>query len=430
MKIENWHPRPPRIFYGWYIVASGSITSFLNLGIFMVGLAVFITDIRAELGWSLVAISLGFSLKQLESGIMAPIGGYLIDRIGPRPMAITGSIIMTVGLLLFAGMHSIWMFYFAAGIIAMGQGLGALSGYLAATMHWFKKKRGMASAILAMGRGWGYVGALPVTLLLASFGWRTAAIMTAIGFVVVSVPLAMVIRTRPEPYGYFPDGIRPQDDNGNDVDNQNSSSEPEGFTVGEAIRSPAFWFVLIANTSYSFTTQIQHVHWIPHLRNTGFSAPGAGAVIAIYGATQVVGRLLSGWVGDIFGRQRLLWISFLLISIGWVAIAFISPEALWAVGAFYLFYGTGQAAHTVAQPAVVADFFGPRRFASIRGIMNPISVIGGVIGPVFAGWMFDISASYQLIFSLLAPVSAIGSVAIFLATNPSANYNRENSLGK
>ena len=110
MKELNSNLHRPKIFYGWFIVAAGSITSFLNLGIFMVGIAVFITDIRAELGWSLAAISLGFSLKQLESGIMAPIGGILIDRVGPRPMAIIGSITMTVGLLLFARMHSIWIF--------------------------------------------------------------------------------------------------------------------------------------------------------------------------------------------------------------------------------------------------------------------------------------------------------------------------------
>ena len=418
MKELNSNLHRPKIFYGWFIVAAGSVTSFLNLGIFMVGIAVFITDIRAELGWSLAAISLGFSLKQLESGIMAPIGGILIDRVGPRPMAIIGSITMTVGLLLFARMHSIWIFYLAATIIAIGQGLGALTAYLAAAMHWFRKKRGMASAVLAMGRGWGYVGAVPVTLLLASFGWRTAAIITALAFSAISVPLAMVIRNRPEPYGYLPDGINPEIDEGNDIGNLEKQIEPDGFTVLEAVRSPAFWLVLISNTSYSFTTAIQHVHWIPHLRHTGFSAPAAGTIIAIYGGTQVFGRLMSGWVGDKIGRQRLLWMSFSLISVGWVAMSFISPETLWAVGAFYLFYGAGQAAHTVAQPTVIADFFGPKRFASIRGIMNPISVLGGVIGPVLTGFMFDSFESYRLIFALLAPVSLVGSIAIFLAKTP------------
>ena len=416
--MKKLNLNPSNIFYGWFIVAAGAITSFLNLGIFMVGIAVFITDIRAELGWSLAAISLGFSLKQLESGIMAPIGGFLIDRVGPRPMAIIGSITMTVGLLLFAGMHSIWMFYLAATIIAIGQGLGALSAYLAAAMRWFKEKRGMASAVLAMGRGWGYVGAVPVTLLLASFGWRTAAIMTAIGFAAISIPLAMVIRNRPESYGLFPDGIRPEADEGNEERSLEKRDEPDGFTVAEAVRSPAFWLLLISNTSYSFTTSIQHVHWIPHLRHTGFSAPAAGTVIAIYGATQVIGRLMSGWVGDKIGRQRLLWVSFSLISVGWVFISFISPETLWVVGGFYLFYGAGQAAHTVAQPAVIADFFGPKRFASIRGVMNPISVLGGVIGPVLTGFMFDSFESYQLIFALLAPVSLVGSISIFLARPP------------
>ena len=91
------------------------------------------------MGWSLTAISLGFSLKQLETGILAPVSGYLIDRVGPRIMAAFGNVVMTIGLLLFANMDSIWEFYVASFVIAVGQGMGAHMAYITPVMHWFHR---------------------------------------------------------------------------------------------------------------------------------------------------------------------------------------------------------------------------------------------------------------------------------------------------
>jgi MFS family permease len=141
-------------------------------------------------------------------------------------------------------------------------------------------------------------------------------------------------------------------------------------------------------------------------------------IVSIYGAVQVFGRLASGSIGDKVGRHRLLMYSFVLMGIGWVAISMITPSTLWAVGLYYLAYGLGQAAHTVTQQTIVADFFGPRRYATLRGIMNPISVGGGVLGPLFAGRMFDAQGSYQLAFFIMGPLVALGALAIFLAGKP------------
>ena len=85
---------------------------------------------------------------------------------------------------------------------------------------------------------------------------------------------------------------------------------------------------------------------------------------------------------------------------------------------YYLTYGLGQAAHTVTQQTIVADFFGPRRYATIRGVMNPMSVVGGIIGPLFAGFMFDAFESYKLAFFIMGPVIALGAPAIFMAGKP------------
>ena len=155
-KTESPEPQhsPGRIFYGWYIVAARTISSFVNMAVFMVGLSIFIKDLRDEMGWTLTAISIGFSLKTLETGILAPLSGYLIDRLGPRIMAIFGNVVMTIGLLMFANMHTMWEFYLSSFTIALGQGMGAHMAYITPVMHWFHNKRGVASSFLAMGRCW------------------------------------------------------------------------------------------------------------------------------------------------------------------------------------------------------------------------------------------------------------------------------------
>ena len=411
-------PQPRRIFYGWYIVAAGTTTSFTTMAIFTVGLSVFIKDVQDEMGWTMAAISLGFSLKQLETGILAPVSGYLIDRLGPRIMAVAGTIVMTIGLLLFSQMHSLWMFYVAAMVIAIGQGMGSMMAYTTPLMHWFRRKRGRASSFLATGRGLAYAGAIPITFLLAHFGWRPAVAIAAIAFIAINLPMALVLRHRPGPYGYLPDGDRAPSVTGQGGGVGTQTQESEGFTVKEAVRSASFWLLLLSFAVYSFGLQVQLVHLIPHMRHSGFSAQGAALIIGIYGVVQTGGRLTCGWIGDMVGRHRMLMAAFLLMGMGWLAMAYISPSALWAVAIFIIVYGAGQAAHTVAAQTIVADFFGPQRFASIRGIMNPISVLGGVSGPIFAGFMFDTYGSYQVAMVIVGLLTFLDAPAVFLAGKP------------
>ena len=208
-QVSNEHPQrkfPRKIFYGWYIIAAGCISGFFNQGIFTIGLSAFIPPVQKELGWSLTAISLGFSIKQFEQGLLGPISGYLIDRLGPRLMCSIGSIIAAIGLILFGRMDSFTTFYTAAIIIALGQSVGTIRAYMATLVHWFVQKRGLAAAIIGSGLGMGYAGVYPIALLLEWYGWRNAAYITALVFLSISLPLAQIIRHRPQQMGLQPDG--------------------------------------------------------------------------------------------------------------------------------------------------------------------------------------------------------------------------------
>ena len=406
-----------KVFYGWYIVGAGFISTFLSNTSVTIGLSAYIPLLREELGWSVAAISLGFSIKQFEQGMMGPVGGYLIDRFGPRRMATVGIIIMTLGLILFSRMSSLPTFYLASVVIALGQSLGATQGYSASIVHWFKRRRGRATSILQTGFAVGYVGVYPLTLLLATIGWRSTAVVVAVIYCVICLPLAQMIRHKPQPYGFLPDGDSAAS-GGLGSGSAGIAKETEGsFTVKQALRSRTFWMLMLARAFYGLTSSVHHVHEVPHLINRGFSTKGAGLFIAVYGLTQIVGRLAGGVIGDRIGRVLVFRSAFVLLGVGWLFFAFVSPQAPWITAMFYLTFGVGHAAHQLSQ-AVVADFFGPGRYATIHGMMGPMSLAISVMGPLYGGLMFDWLGSYQRAFLIMGPIIALGSVLISLAGTP------------
>ena len=409
----------PRIFYGWYIVAAATAAGFINFSVFQLGQALFVKDVSDEFQWSVTAIAIGFSLRTFEQGIMGPIGGYMIDRFGSRTMALLGIVFMFAGLVNFAYMHHLWQFYFSSFIIAFGQGIGANQAYLNPVVSWFRRKRGHASSFIAMGRGWSYIGILPISLLLVWYGWRDAALITAFVYLAVSVPCALVLRDRPEPYGYLPDGEPlPTTDEGLE-ESRSRRSDEGGFSVREALRQRAFWMVLINTTLYSYSQQTYAVQFLPFLRFSGFSPAAAALILTGHGIIQVAGRLAVGWVADRTGRWNTMRLSQYLMAVGWLLMAFISPARMWIVlPFFYLFFGLGQAAYTVTSQTIVADYFGSRRFATIRGMMNPVAVIGSVIGPVAAGLSQDHLGTYAPAFLVLVPMMLIGAFTLTLAGQP------------
>ena len=418
-------PRPrPRIFYGWYIVAAATAAGFVNLAVFNLGQALFVKDVSDEFAWSVTAISIGFSLRTFEHGILAPIGGYLIDRLGSRVMAVVGVVIMFVGLLMFSYMSALWHFYASSATIALGQGLGG-QAYLNPVVHWFLRKRGRASSIIAMGRGWSYIGILPISFLLVLYGWRTAALITAFVYLAIALPTALVLRDRPEPYGYLPDGEPLPTSEAEIEASRGRRSDAGGYGLRDAMRTRAFWMIMLNMAIYAYAQQTYTVHFLPFLRFAGFSPTAAALVLTTYGVIQVAGRLAVGWVADRTGRWNTMRLSQLFMAAGWGVMVFISPSTLWVtLPLYYVTFGLAHAAYTVTSQTIVADYFGARRFATIRGMMNPVSVIGGILGPVVAGLSQDRLGSYGPAFLVLVPLLLIGWLSITLAGQPTMSGER------
>ena len=393
-----------KIYYGWYIALSGTITSFISLAVLQIGHGAFINDIYEELSWSMTAISTGFSIRVFGAGILSPLGGYLIDKFGPRITCITGTTLTFIGLILFSIMTELWVFYLSSIIIAIGMSIGSHNAITASIMHWFDKKRGFAYSFSATGRALGYIGIVPITLLLTNYGWRDTSLYASYFFFIVSLPASFVIKPNPELENKSL--IKPKTEK-KIINNE--------YGITDALKTPAFWFLAFAQLIYSFGNQMNLVHQQPALKSIGYSLSAVALIVTIFGGIQVFGRLGSGWIGDRIGRSFLLMISFLLMGVGWIGLLFATPGVIFFITLYLLFYTAGQSAHTATDQTVVADFFGITRFATIKGSMQLIALVGGITGPIMAGRIYDIYGSYDIAFFILCPVVSLGTLCVFMA---------------
>jgi len=401
-----------QLFYGWYLAGAGAASNFLVLGVVIFGFGVFIEPMRAELGWSLAAISVGLSLRSFENGLLAPVTGILVDRLGPRRMAVAGLLLLVVGLLLFSQARTLRMFYLASAVMALGQSLGSFTPFSAAIMRWFSRKRGRAMGLLNSGNGAGYFLVPLLAALINAIGWRETLVLASGVILLLGVPLALVLRDSPESMGLRPDG---------DPAPLAGAAVPGlggGLSVAEAMRTPAFYLIALSVGSAGAIQIPWIIYQVPHLQNVGFSLQTAAIIGGIYGAIQIGLRFAMGWIGDVAGRRRLLIASFVLQGAGLLIFANLTADRVWLLPAYYVTFGVGHASWLIMQMAVIADYFGTARFATLRGIASALQMPVGVLTPFLAGWSFDRTGSFHLIFTAYGITAATGAIWMLLIRRP------------
>lgn len=408
---------PKDVFYGWYIVLAGGLTACIGLGLTVVGFGTFVTPMRDELGWSAAAIAAGYSIRSFESGLLSPFTGYLTDRFGPRTMAVIGIFLCSSGLALFSQARELWVYYSASLIIALGQSVGLNGPFSLAVMRWFKKMRGKATGLMQLGTGCAYLIVPLLALMVEWLGWRSALLVLAGVLFATCLPLAFVLRSNPEAYGRLPDGTKALTASTGDALPAPTSLEA-GSTVSEALRDPKFYSLMLAGLFLNCSFNVWVVHQVTHLTTVGFSARTAGVFVAVFGACTLPARFLVGWMGDLVGRRRIYMTAFVAMGVAMIAFANVNPQRLWLLPIYFTGHAIGIAGQSVLGQTITADYFGTRRFATLRGLQNTLGLPVGVGLPILAGWMFDTTGSYQAIFMILGSVALLGLLWAILAGKP------------
>lgn len=406
--LSHTRLRPPRLFYGWWIVLASLPISIYTAGAFFYGFTALFDPIIREFGWSRAATSVAFTVQRGESGIAAPVIGVLTDRFGPRRVVFTGGVIIGLGFIFLAHIHSLWQFYLAFVIIAMGaSACSPIVAYIT-TAQWFIRKRGRAFSILAAGAGLSGFMVYVLVEAIDAFGWRDAVQTIGIGMWFVVLPLALLYRHKPQQYGMNPDG-----DSDAMVQHAAESGKAErSLGIREALGSRAFWTLGIVFSLWAFV----HAGVISQLIsavtiNDQVTRSMAGIAGALTPLFSVVGRLGLGSLSDFMDKRLVIVMGLVIQAIG--VIAFMILFHPWMVVVGSLFYGVGFGGFIPVRGAMQADLFGPNNFGAIQGGLQLLAMFGGVAGPVLAGWIADMQHSYAPAFYLFAAVLAL-SVPLIL----------------
>lgn len=184
------------------------------------------------------------------------------------------------------------------------------------------------------------------------------------------------------------------------------------------MRVPAFYLLAIAWACASATLVLWTIFLVPHLEEAGFSLTAIGVMTGLYGLLQFSLRFACGWLGDRFGRRRVLIWALASMGAGILAFAQLSPDRLWLLPIYFAVYGFGHSAAIVLQMTVIADYFGVMRFATIRGLITIVTLPVSIGAPLVAGWSFDVTGSYRLVFTVLAFTTVSAAVWVSLIRRP------------
>jgi MFS family permease len=403
----------PRIFYGWWIVAGGFGLELLIGALLFHAYGAYVVLLREEFGWSKTLLSAAFAMARAESGIFGPLQGWLTDRLGPRVLIRTGMTILGVGFILFSFIGSPVTFFLTFFLMAVGSSLGGYLPIGVALVSWFRRRRALALSISSSGMAVGGILVQVVALALTRWGWRWTAFASGVLVLLVGIPLAQVVRHRPEAFGEQPDGGDP----GPAAGRARPAAPAVDFTAREAVRTRAFWLISLGHGAALLVVSAVMVHLLVHVtERLGYSLQQGASVLALMTVVQLVAQLGGGWTGDRFSKRMIVVGCMLAHAIALLLLA--HATAFWMLVAFAVLHGIAWGIRGPLMSAIRADYFGAASFGTISGISSMVVMLGMMGGPLVAGVVADRTGSYVPGFQALAALAALGSVFFVAATPP------------
>src|ERR1700726_35872 len=345
---------------------------------------IFMAALLKTFGWSHARVSWITAGLSLAIGVSAPIAGWLLDRIEARFVMGTGALIAVLGL--FCASRSNGFETLLLSVILLGIGLGASTWLAASTViaNWFPDRRGMALGIVTAGmEAGGMVMTLTVGSVIAAHGWRAGYFTVAVPGLLIVVPLLMIfVRTRPA--GAVSQSVA-----------QRADASP-GYEVREALRTRAFWMLVVAQLSYGLAVGGTFHHLVAFLEGLSYSLHSATLVVSIVLGLAAVGKAAMGALGDRIGGKNALAIGFAMIAAG--GFILLNARQVPMLVLWLIVVGIAGAAPVALVPMVTAETLGLKRFGTLFGWLGSVVTVGLFIGPLLVGWSLVATGSYQTPF--------------------------------
>jgi MFS family permease len=399
------------VFYGWVVVAACLLISAVIFGI-RYSFGVFFTSFEEEFGLLRAPTSGLFAVYMILAPLFAIIGGWALDRYGPRVVLLAMGIVTGIGLFLTSRVDSVWQLYLTYSLLlAIGTG-AAYNVTMSTGTRWFIRRRATALALIGSGAGVGTLAMAPtVAYLIATFDWRASFVALAVIVWALVLPLAWLLKKEPSEIGALPDG---EPEATRHTACAPLDSEPGHLSLREALKTRSFWLFFLTWFAYSFCLHLVITHVVPHAEDLGIEPVQAAAILSVMAAATIPSRILIGMVADRVGRRTTGTVCALLHTVAMLWL--IGSTEVWMFLVFAVVYGIGYGGIDPPIVALIGDVFGLRRVGVIMGCLIAGWGLGAALGPFIAGLIFDASGSYTAGF--LAGALVMVLAAIFISRLP------------
>lgn len=399
-------------YYGWVIV---SISFFIltTYGIFF-SYGVFFKPMINEFGWSRAHTSSVFSIFMIVYSFAAIPMGWLFDRYGPRIPLYLSTLFIGVGFPLCSYTNHLWQLCLFFGLIAAA-GHGAVYVVPVSTVvRWFMDRRGMAVGIVVAGLGAGISAVPPIAeRLIFVYGWRTTFIVLGFAYAGIHLIGATILRKSPEEVGLKPYGTL---DPGIDAPPSraivSSSAEDMDLTVWEAVKARSFWMLYLSILFAFAAESLAMVHVVPFAQDMGIKSTIAVGSMTILGVGSMVGRIVMGTLSDRIGRKTTMGMAYLLQ--GMMMFCLLGTRNITSLYIVMAIMGLSYGGWAAVFAPLTGEYFGLSHMGKVLAVIFTSSAFSGILGPFLAGYIFDVTGSYQWAFIIAGSICLLAVILSFL----------------
>jgi sugar phosphate permease len=425
--LSNWLARRG-IHYGYVIIALTFLTMLTSSA--ALGLpGALMQPLGKEFGWNTEQISSALAVRFALFGLMGPFAAILIERFGVRNVVCTALTLVAAGMALATKMTAFWQLVGLWGImLGLGSGLTALVLGAVVSTRWFDSHRGLAVGVLTASSATGQLIFLPFAAwLIEHYGWRTAVIPVFFACATVAVLTFLFMRNRPADLGLAPFGAMPQSASATDIRAEGRAAPVPKLTIVTPfliLRSVSgnrtFWILFATFFICGLSTNgLIQTHFISLCGDAGLTAVPAASVLAMMGAFDLFGTVLSGWLSDRYDNRKLLFWYYGLrgLSLLWLP---YSEFTLYGLSMFAMFYGLDWIATVPPTVKLAGAAFGKERAGMVFGWIFAGHQLGAACAAYGAGLVRTLLLTYKPALFAAGAACLLASVIVMRIRKPAA----------
>lgn len=402
-----------KIFYGWIIVGACCLIMAATMGIITNCNSLFIRPVSEELGVSRQSVSLMVSLQSFGTMLSSLFAGRIFNGRNTVKVMKAAIIVMTVFYFLNSFAKSIWLLYVTYLVNGVMLALVTTLPISFLINSWFMDKTGYALGLASMGSGIG--GAVFNSLaghIMQGAGWRNTYRILALFILLVAVPcIFLVLKLEPSQMG-----LKPYMENREKENMPKQAGELQGYTFREARKTHLFWILCVLAVVIGICLNSMYTTVSPHLQDKGYSLVFSANILSACMLVMAVGKILTGRIFDRFGAKTGFFFACLALTAATAGMRFCTFRP--ALALIIAGVGFGCIFGAVVYPLSVPLVFGKKDYRRIIGPCSALFSFGGIIGPLFAGKIYDLTGAYDLCYTIDIIVM-LAVIAVILKVLPS-----------